>query len=178
MRRTAALVLAVGGIALGHTVTYSLLPDQGQAHAVAHAYPQQFAAAALVSLVVLLLWWSVQEARGRSHTLCGFRLVAAQLAGFAALEIGERALVADVAAVLEQPALWFGLVVQAAVAVILRQGFQSLPRLVAGALARPRDVPPIERPGNVFAFTPFRRPTCDYSGSAAGPRAPPPVICG
>jgi hypothetical protein len=171
MRRLALLLMVAAGIGVGHTATYALFPHHGDSHALAHAYPQQFASGAGIALLGLLLWSALQHARGHEPHVSARTVVLWQVGGFAALELGERLVSSGIT--LQEPALWVGLVLQAAVALVLRYGFVLLPRMVVAAFTgRPRAV---RLPGRILSAMPRACAPARSSlvAGAAGPRAPP-----
>ena len=173
MRRLALLMMVAAGVGVGHTATYAFFGHH-DAHGLAHAYPIELALAAAAVLLAVLLWSVVQHVRGRHTTFAVSTLLLCQVGGFAALETGERLAAAGLA--LDEPALWVGLVLQAAVAVALRHGFAVLPRLVAAAFSRRRH--PLHISRSVAAPRPASLAVLRGTRVAgvAGPRAPPAAI--
>jgi hypothetical protein len=172
MRRWVFLLLAAGGIAVGHTVTYALLPGHEHAGALAHTHLQEFGAAAAVSLLALLLWSTAREVRGHSSRIPSRWLVVAQVSGFAALEAVEAAGASHLSGALDEPAVWFGLALQVLLATVLRRGFERVPQLLAAAVLglAPAPVPtPALRPHTIFDFA----LAGGIAGAANGSRAPP-----
>lgn len=166
--------LSGAGVALTHTLTYALLP-QADAHAGVgvHLEPGALAVAGVATLLGLLVMACGHAVRGGSAPLRPRGLVAVQLLAFAALEGAEHVVAAgSLAGVANEPALWLGLLLQIAVAMVLLQGLEWIPAGVAVMVRR--DTPaPDPRPQRLTATAVTRRLLPAGVRRTLGSRAPP-----
>ncbi len=137
-------MLTFAGVAVGHIAGYGLAHPDGAAREVAlggHAY---FATAASVVVplgVFAALGWAVATARtlGMRGRIDVRRLIVAQVVVFAVQEIAERAASgAGLHGALVERGVWFGLLAQVAVAVVVVRGIDLVGRVVRFAIAGPR----------------------------------------
>ncbi len=175
MRRLAAVAaLAANGVVAGHALAYALAHSDPVRRAEAldgHGYLPALAAALLPAGVGALVWLTRHRRPGRPLVPVA-TLAAAQVVAFAALETAERALAGrDPLAVLGEPAVVMGLVLQAPLALLVVTGLArvgggwpgwTVPR---GLIARLLPVAVVPIPVLVRPAEPGRRP--------AAPRGPP-----
>lgn len=161
-RRSAVLSLALGGVVLGHAITYGLLvPDTharaGALAATGHGYLAALERVGLTAvLIALAATFLGRLARRDGSDAPGLgailgRVTAFQLTAFAALEVAERlgagASLQDLPAVLS-----VGLVAQAIIALVAALVLRSVLRLAtAAALVLGAARSPLSRP--VLALT-------------------------
>lgn len=179
MRWLPTLVLVPAGMALGHVGGYGLAyPDAEVRRAVlaGHGYLPPVAVAALVLAVAVIVGAAVAERRGRPVPVSLLLLTGAQTALFVALEAVERLIHGgQVHGLLGDPAIWLGLVVQAASAWWLTTTVRWAPRLTTAFFPKQRagGVPPADR--RIRFQPPDASPLA--SATRRGPQAPraPPV---
>jgi len=140
-RRVVAALLVPLGVVASHTIAYLLAHpeagDRARALGSVHGHLVPLALVGAASVVVAALAAGDAGYRGRRLPVTAGQLAACQVLVFAAMELGER--VADgagVSAALREPAVWIGLVVQVAVALVARSLVRVSERLGARLAAR------------------------------------------
>ena len=182
IRRWAVPGLAVGGLLLGHALTYAGLAPGARARgrllaATGHGYlgvANRLGLLAVVLTLGALVLGRVVGTRGPALTTrqVTHRLVVFQLTAFAALEVAERLGVGAPLSGLAT-ALPTGLVIQAAVAVTIAAAVRWLLRAadVLVALASPAAAPPASTWDAGIPAAAWARPV--FLPASVGGRAPP-----
>lgn len=179
-RGAALAMLAVAGVAVGHVLGYAVAhPDAAGREAAlgGHAYLPAAASVAVPLGVVAALVWAVRTSRqlGVAATIPFRTLAVAQLAVFAAQEVGERLVGGQgAAAVLTERGVWVGLVAQLLVAAVVTRALHAV-RRVARAVLRGGRVHRTPLPARPIVFAPAHAPRRAPASVAVGLRAPPVV---
>ncbi len=140
-RRVAFWMLATAGVAVGHIAGYALAHPDVATREVAlggHAYLPSVAAAVIPAGVLAALWWAVRTARslGLAGQIDWRRLAAAQVAVFLCQEMGERFVAGEgVGAAISERGVWFGLVAQVVVALLVTRGIDAVRRVIRAVTA-------------------------------------------
>ncbi len=182
-RRLAFWLLTTAGVAVGHVAGYAVAHPAAAAREAAlggHEYLPGAAAVAVPLGVVAALVWAVRTSRdlGLAGSLRVRHLAAAQVAVFAAQEVGERAVTglhpsdALVAAVGER-GVWFGLAAQVLVAAASVRAVGLVRRLARAVTTGPRRRLLAAPPAPLVPVAALARPATLRTVAPVGRRGPP-----
>lgn len=140
-RRIAFWMLATAGVAVGHIAGYAAAHPDAAAREAAlggHAYLSSAASVVIPMGVLTALVWAVHTARalGLSGQIQARHLAAAQIGVFVFQEIGERVVNGDGAlSAAGERGVWFGLVAQLLVAIVVTRAVDLVRRVVRHVIA-------------------------------------------
>jgi hypothetical protein len=172
-RRLMIALLVPAGVWLGHALAYAIGGTSGADTSQQHGYLGLAPTLTVPSALIAVAWWAAGR-RGRRARLPGaLPLAGVQLALFLVQEAVEQLAAGDPLAVLSAPVLWWGLGVQALVAVLValvvrgaRRTVEAWRRRAASGWASRRATP-----GPAPARRPFGR-RCRTPVSRRGPPRP------